>query len=105
MSINLIVAIFAICHIVVKMVIYDVFFNSRQRTGLAAVLEFMQVSPEQMLIGKLKLKICKKMIELRPLEPLLIANKKLKILPSASIAANPMLHAVFLCEFDVACIL
>ncbi len=45
MSINLIVAIFAICHIVVKMVIYDVFFNSRQRTGLCAGRALLFVQP------------------------------------------------------------
>jgi len=38
----------------------------------------------------------KSSIEFRLLEPLLIANKKMRIYSSASIAANPMLAAVIL---------
>jgi hypothetical protein len=37
----------------------------------------------------------KSRIELRLLEPLLIANKRMRICSSASIAANPMLAVVF----------
>jgi hypothetical protein len=45
----------------------------------------------------MKLKITtKSQIENRLLEPLLIANKKMRIYSSASIAANPMLAAGFL---------
>lgn len=63
--------------------------------GLAAVLEFIMSSPE---LKPNKISDDednnKRSIELRLTEPLLIADKKLKIYASASIAANPMLPAV-----------
>ena len=70
--------------------------SSVQRPGLAAVLAFITSSPElkpnKITDDEVK---NKSSIELRLTEPLLIANKKMRIYSSASIAANPMLYAVF----------
>jgi hypothetical protein len=61
-----------------------------QRAGLAAVLEFIMSSP---VLKPNKISDDedknKSLIELRLIEPLLIANKKMRIYSSASIAANP----------------
>ena len=59
-----------------------------QRSGLAAVLEFYNVQPNRITDDEGK---NKSRIELPQPEPLLIANKKMRIYSSASIAANPML--------------
>jgi len=62
--------------------------------GLLLCWYFIMSSPEPLLIEKLKLKLTtKSQIEFRRLELLLIANKKMRIYSSASIAANPMLPA------------
>ena len=65
-----------------------------QRAGLAAVLEFImsrpELQPNKITDDEVK---NKSSIELRLTEPMLIANKKMRIYSSASIAANPMLYA------------
>ena len=49
--------------------------------------------PEPLLIENMKMKLTtKSQIEFRRLELLLIANKKMRIYSSASIAANPLLY-------------
>jgi hypothetical protein len=61
-------------------------------SGLAAVLEFIMSSPELKPNTNTDDEIKNKSsIELRLTEQLLIANKKMRIYSSASIAANPML--------------
>ena len=68
-----------------------VFSGGTQRSGLAAVMEFIMSSPElkpnKITDDEVK---NKSSIEFRLTEPLLIANKKMRIYSSASIAANPM---------------
>jgi hypothetical protein len=54
--------------------------------GFMSVLEFITSCQEQGPIKKPLLNICKKPIVIRPLEPLLIANKKMKFQRPASIA-------------------
>jgi hypothetical protein len=66
-------------------------FACSQRSGLAAVLEFL-MSCQELLPNKINNDEVKNKssIELRLTELLLIANKKMRIYSSASIAANPM---------------
>jgi len=63
-----------------------------QRTGLAAVLEFLMSSPElkpnKITDDEVK---NKSSIELRLTEPMLIANRKMRTYSTASIAANQVL--------------
>jgi hypothetical protein len=70
-----------------------------QRTGLCAVLAFLFVNLEPQPIRNTDDEDkYKSPIEKRLLEQKMIANKKMRIYSSASIAANPMLPAGFLFE-------
>jgi len=68
--------------------------NGRQRSGLAAVLGYitssLKLQPNKITDDEDK---NKSSIEFGQPEPLLIANKKMSIYSSASIAANTMLPA------------
>jgi hypothetical protein len=74
--------------------------NYNQRAELAAVLAFITSSPElkpnRITDDEVK---NKSSIESGLAEPLLIANRKMGIYSSASIAENPMLCVVFSLKF------
>jgi hypothetical protein len=67
----------------------------RATVGLAAVLEFimssLELKPNRITDDEVK---NKSSIELRLTEPLLIANKKMRIYSSASIAASNYVKAI-----------